>query len=147
MVLRMLIGVCLAVLAGCDSASPVDAGPDEPVLFLTQSAPPTSVLEALFQGRVEVDQAGCLRLGSDPDGPTVVWPFGSRLVREKTGLVVRGPDGSDFVRIGENVRLGGGEVSDLRSLGILPEAMLTAALNRCPGVFWLAGELLPPLRR
>ena len=145
--LRLWIGVGMAALMGCDTASPVVVGPDEPVLFLAQNAPPSGVPQALFQGRVEVDQAGCLRLGTDPVGPTVVWPFGSRLVREKTGLVVRDPGGADFVRIGENVRLGGGEVSDLAALGVLPAPMLAAARDRCPGTYWLAGEVLPPSGR
>ncbi len=130
-------------LGACSSSSPVLVGPEEPVLFLAQKSQPNAVMEALFQGPVNLDQAGCFRMG-DAAGPTVIWPFGSRLVREKTGLVVVDRTGDELVRIGSNARIGGGNIPDLGALDVLTEPFLEAALRRCPGSYWIVGDVLEP---
>ncbi len=142
---RSILLPILATLAGCPGPAEVETGPDAALLFLVQEGPPNSVMEALYQGRVEVDQAGCFRLDLQPERHTVVWPFGFRLGREKAGLVVL--DGDDeALRIGDLVRLGGGEVQALPD-GLVAAAMRQAALVRCPGPFWIVGEVLDPVTR
>ncbi|MGH7539896.1 MAG: hypothetical protein ACRELC_02750 [Gemmatimonadota bacterium] len=105
-----------------------------------QGVPATVVMEALFVGRVIRDPAGCLRLET-PDQHTVVWPFGFRLVPADGGLAVRDADGQAVGRIGGDFRLGDGEVPFLHEGLALPEAERRAAETRCPGRYWIVGDV------
>ena len=144
--IRFLWGaLCVGATAsfpGC-GPSPVETGPDAEVLFLTPFEAPSASMEALYQGRVHLDQAGCMRLSDDPAGHTVVWPFGSRLARDQASLVVLDAGGAEVGRVGHLLALSGGETHDLAGSGVLDEPLLAAALQRCPGPFWISGEVLP----
>ncbi len=135
--------VVAATLAACEP-TPVDTGPDAALLFLVQRAPPAAAMDALYQGRVEVDQAGCFRLSDEPDRHTVVWPFGFGLARDDVSLVILDDHGREAARVGHLLRLGGGEAADLAAIDVLAPDMLSAALTRCPGRFWIAASVLPP---
>jgi len=134
-------------LGGCADPAAVDTGPDEPLLFLVQRTRPNTAMEALYQGPVEVDQQGCFRLALEPDRHTVVWPFGSRLVRDQASLIVLDEDGDRLGRVGENLRLGGGEVPGVPDARVLTEEMRAAAAERCPGRFWIVGTVSPATPR
>ena len=98
-------------------------------------------MDALYQGSVvEID--GCFRLGGEPVGHTVVWPPGYALV-ERTGKYrVVDETGYEIGQIEESFRFGGGEVPTLWAEGPVDEAIRLAALRRCPGRYWLVGEVL-----
>lgn len=120
------------LLAACDGAITnleIRGGSGE-VLFLTQGAPATFVMDALFEGRVVVDDAGCVRLDG-PDPATVVWPY--RFTLE--GNTVHAADGRIVGRLGGSFRLGGGEVPTLAG------GDWQSALDRCPGRFWIVGDV------
>ena len=145
--MRQLYGIALCVgviasLPGC-SPSPVDTGPDAEILFLVPFQAPSSSMEALYQGRVQLDQEGCMRLSDDPAGHTVVWPFGSRLARDQASLVVLDSRGVEVGRVGHLLALSGGETHDIAGSGVLSGGLLGAALERCPGPFWISGAVLP----
>lgn len=108
------------------------------VLFLTAARPQTEVMQALFEGRVVLDPAGCIRLHS-PDDATVVWPHGFTLSRQEGGLHVLDAGGRDLGSIGGAFRFGGGEVTGLTRAS-LDEADADAAMLRCPGRYWIVGE-------
>ena len=138
----------LAVLAACSSADVqgpsegppriVDAVDD--VLFLTQSAAPSAAMDALFEGRVDRDAAGCLRLDLD-DRHTVIWPAGFTVAETAGGeLRILDGDGREVGRVGERFRLGGGEVTTLHEGIPMTEADRRAALERCPGRYWIVGD-------
>lgn len=129
-------------LVACEP-TPLETGPDADLLFLVQRAPPAGVMDALYQGRVDVDQSGCFRLSDDPARHTVVWPFGYGLARDDVSLVILDERGREAARVGHLLRLGGGEVVDLAALDLLRSDMLAAALERCPGRFWVAASVLP----
>jgi hypothetical protein len=107
------------------------------LLFLTQNVVPDAFMDALFEGRVVADRAGCLRLES-PDAHTVVWPKGFGLGGD---LRVRSDRGAEVGRIGGSFRLGGGEVPSLHDGVPLSEADRVRAESRCPGRFWIVGEM------
>lgn len=136
------VGVAtLLVLSGCPGPTEVEAGPDEPVLFLVQRSVPNSVMQALYRGRVDIDQAGCLRLAGESDRHTVVWPHGSRLARDKVSLVVLDRTGREVLRVGHLTGLGGGEVPDVPGTEVLTTEMAEAARARCPGRYWIVGSI------
>lgn len=125
----IVILMLLAVIAGCSSGSTVlderQAIADN-VVFLTLSETPDAFMEALFEGYVVLDEAGCLRLApSSPDdaatpspaldGPTVIWPDGFEIRLTIEGLEIwdSTPDGTFSGRVGDRLSLPGGEVASL----------------------------------
>lgn len=146
-------GCLLLLLAGMSacrntsSARPGDDAPDRmrdhpSIAFPRQSPGREAVYEALLQGRL-VLEGGCLRVET-PEGASylVLWPPRAEL-RDGPARVADRETGAE-VRMGEPIRLSGGEVplvpSVLRRLeNPLPEG--------CPGPYWLAGHLLPTRQR
>jgi hypothetical protein len=113
--------------------------------FITQNVAPNAVMDALFQGRVVADAAGCLRLDS-PDRVTVIWPRGFTLEPRAGGspaggLQVHDARGRSVGRIGGEFRLGGGEVPWLPDGIPLAADVRQHAVRRCPGIFWIVGEI------
>lgn len=139
---RALVLLAALSVPGCFGPTEVDTGPDARLLFLVQRTPATSVMEALFQGRVEVDQQGCFRLDSEPERPTVVWPFGFRLASDQASLVVLDATGDEVARVGALLRMSGGIVPALPSDEILTPESQAAARARCPGAYWIVGDML-----
>lgn len=129
-----------AAVAGCSEGSPTAAILEDGTVFLALAQRPTGVMDALFQGRVVRDAAGCLRL-EGPDASTVVWPFGSRLTAAGE---VRLEDGRVAGRIGGAFRLGGGHVGELHAGIALSEATRALAHERCPGDYWIVGDVPAP---
>lgn len=111
-------------------------GVQHDIMFLTAAQPARESMQALFEGRVVVDPAGCIRLDS-PDPATVIWPHGFRLAVQRGQLLVRDGTGREIGRIGGAFRFGGGEVPTL-SASILAGHAAVAA--RCPGRYWIVGE-------
>lgn len=132
----------LVALAGCPAPTAVDTGPDANVLFLVQAQPGGPVMDALYTGRVAIDQRGCLVLDGSPGRETLVWPFGFQLRRDKVSLSVHDRDGKEVLGVGDLTRFGGGFVSELPQ-GLLAPAMARAAVERCPGGYWVVGETFP----
>lgn len=143
-VLALLV-LALLVLTGCSSAT--DGGPTTPlsslsaadVHFFTQDEVPEVVPDALFEGRVLLDDAGCLRLDG-PDAHTVIWPKGYSLAVAEGALAVRDGGGETVGRIGGAFRLGGGEVPFLHDGIPMAKVDREAAEAACPGRFWIVAE-------
>ncbi len=139
--------LALAVAAACsDGQSPqapillsdLDGGP----LFLVQSEPATAVMEALFDGPVLLDAAGCLRLDlGSSESATVVRPFGATLEALDGTYRVRDGDGRAVGTVGERFRLRGGFISDLHDGIPLNQDARARAHAQCPGTYWIVGEL------
>ncbi|MGH7466060.1 MAG: hypothetical protein ACREK1_12840, partial [Longimicrobiales bacterium] len=129
----------LTVLVACSSGR--DNQPFDPlqfqertgVIFVAQNVVPGAVMEALFEGRVVADSAGCLRLDS-PDPATVVWPKGFTISESGGALRVRNDVGREIGQIGGSFRLGGGEVQSLQE-GVSAADRQRAQTN-CPGRYW-----------
>lgn len=138
--------VAALAIVGC--APSADEGPvsfvrtgnGQETVFLTQNVVPVAVMDALFEGRVVRDEAGCLRLDS-ADPATVVWPKGFTLEVAGESLRVREAAGGVLGRIGEAFRLGGGEVPSLHPGIGMSNADRARAENTCPGRFWIVGDV------
>ena len=130
------------VMAAC-TTDPADPEAPTGLLFLVQKPVEGErvVMEALYQGSV-VERNDCLRLGDEPDGHTVVWPPGFSLVDMAGTPVVLDETGREIGQIGDFFRLGGGEVPTLWEDGFVEEPTRAEALRRCPGRYWIVGEVL-----
>lgn len=137
-----LLTTALAMAACSPSDDPASFGALEEggLLFLVQTEPATDVMEALWDGVVQRDERGCLRLATE-DRHTVVWPFGFTLGVRSDGPYVRDERGRDVGRIGGSFRFGGGEVPELHEGIPLHPTARAAALSRCPGPYWIVGDV------
>lgn len=140
--LLMLVSPALASCSPTGDTGPVAGRSQEPsgVVFLVQNSTQREVMEALFQGRVVVDERGCLRLES-ADRHTVVWPKGFTLDEVGGELRVLDGTGSAVGRIGGSFRLGGGEVPFLTEGALVSSEVLQRAVESCPGRYWIVGEV------
>ena len=59
---------------------------------------------------------GCLRMGS-ADGHLIIWPPGFSLASEDDGVQILNETGLSAARVGEKVRMSGGQVRSLRHTG------------------------------
>ena len=135
-------------LGGCSGAEPtgietlsadmIQARIGDGIVFLSMRVEPTAHMEALFEGRVVVDEAGCLRLDS-PDPATVVWPKGYALAEGTEWTSILDADGSLVGVVGGDFRLAGGEVTSLPAEMGFTEADRDLAEARCPGKYWIVG--------
>ncbi|HMB90806.1 MAG TPA: hypothetical protein VKP65_08160 [Rhodothermales bacterium] len=135
--------VLACLLAACNTVLLTSTFNDDDPLFLVQKPVDGErmVMEALYEGSV-VEVEGCLRLGDEPDSHTVVWPPAFSLSTQDDAQVVLDDEGHAVGRIGDFFRLGGGEVPTLWENGLVDEVARTAALDQCPGRYWLVGDVL-----
>ncbi|HEX2077045.1 MAG TPA: hypothetical protein VHG08_05025 [Longimicrobium sp.] len=137
--------LCLAAAAACaaDGNGPTLNTAEHPsgTLFFSQVEPPHTYMQALFEGRVYRDAAGCLRLemyGVNPHG-TAIWPYGFTMEDRDGELHVKDARGRSIGRVGGHFRFGGGEKDSVKWLGI-SERQQELARTRCPGKYWIVGE-------
>lgn len=137
----VLTGACSS-----DSSSPTD--PSEPagllltvqenVVVLTQNVVPTTSMEALFEGTVDVDDSGCLRLATE-DAHTVIWPVGYGVVGDGGDRIVLDENGDSIGTIGDDFALSGGEVTELSDALGFDADDRSLADSRCSGRYWIVG--------
>ena len=121
-------------------------GPEEPIVvsipgstlfFPRQKSIKAFAVEhmtALTGGELILD-GDCLRVGRMNDrypDPAIVWPAGFTLHIEDGVVQVRDGAGRTIARVGDEIYMGGGEVS-AEFRGLDPE--------RCPGKYWIAGSV------
>lgn len=132
-----LVAWC-AALGGCGNEATEPLGGMGDYVFLTQPRDLEAYPDALFEGVVRADGAGCIRLvAPEPDNSTVIWPAGSTLEGTGHAPTVRDRTGVSIGVIGGSFALGGGHTPDLASITALTEAEVDAVRDRCPGSFWL----------
>ncbi|MBT8399179.1 MAG: hypothetical protein KJO98_01785 [Rhodothermia bacterium] len=110
------------------------------VIFITQVEPQADVMQALYEGKVS-RKGDCIVLSDSPEEHTVVWPHGFRLSGSASDVVLD-DEGRLVGRIGDGFRLGGGEVPTLWEGGPVSEHSRRIALEECPGLYWIVGEIL-----
>lgn len=140
----IVVAAALLATSACSSSSPtelttettLDVQETAGVVFMTQNVVQDAIMDALFQGEVVVDEAGCLRAG-DASGATVVWPAGYQVENLLGEIWIRDADGDVVGQVGASFSLGGGEVPYLlESLGFSQEDR-DLAETRCPGKYWI----------
>jgi len=127
-----LIGIFVVplALAGCHS--------DEPptnVVFPVQAEPAEIVLLASLPGELVLDEDGYLRVNDN----IILWPWGYSLDNRGPDLwVVIDDEGREVARVGEWVRIGGGQIA----ASFAEEKIGYSLPEGCTGPFWLAGEVI-----
>ncbi len=104
-------------------------------MFPTHDAS-TGGMAALLTGVLE-NRAGCLyvTMGDGGGSYLVIWPATVSLGLDALGTPTLFEEGRSLGKVGDTLRVGGGEFD--RS-ALPPEA------GRCPGLVWLASEMVQP---
>lgn len=96
---------------------------DDGTLLLVPSTDPRSAMQALGGGRLTRTPEGCLGVSAGTGGfQLVVWPYGTTWDPAAQSLDV---PGEGEVRLGQDVRLSGGEGDGLAPLRLVPDACAT----------------------
>ena len=90
-------------------------------------------MEALLIGEL-VNSDGCLRVnaGESDTSYLIVWPPGLRPDAEKDVIQILNQAGKTVLRVGDEVRISGGEVSFSAAEQVAPAD--------CPGPYWIVGD-------
>lgn len=114
-------------------------GPDGQTIYFPRQGPAVAYMDALLEGTLALDEAGCLRMeypgmGADGElGPLVIWHYDFTLHVEGDAVEVLNGAGEVVARVGEEVRMGGGFGSEVALPGMPLEA--------CPGPYWILGSI------
>jgi hypothetical protein len=110
--------------------------PDGEMIYFPRQAPTNAFMAALLQGTLALDANGCLRVeGEGGSAPLILWRHDFTLNIEGETIEVLDGAGEVVGRVGEDIRMGGGEASDQGIPGMPIEA--------CPGPFWALGDIEP----
>jgi hypothetical protein len=129
-----------------DETPGADPSTKPEVVFIRQkpSGGRREVMQALAVGRLVVDEVGCFRLRDDRAGgrgDLVVWPPGySMRVEDGEIQIVRG-GGQTIARVGDNVRMGGGQIATSTGSHGMYEEFLNIP-EKCTGPLWIVGEVV-----
>jgi hypothetical protein len=126
--------VCIEATGPYAEAPPLDPPPG--IVFPRQRPPEglRAEMGALMIGEL-IEEDGCLRVGEKGQSHLVIWPYDHTVTAAEDGrLQVR--DGSERVvaRVGDIVRLGGGQVPTVG------DATATEIPDRCSGPYWIASS-------
>jgi hypothetical protein len=129
----IVAGPVLLLLAAC--------APMPQVAFPRQGPGERDVMEALLVGEL-AEINSCLRVKSSeiPEEYLPIWPAGFRLSSSSNPLQVLNETGEVVAQVGQEVRLGGGEVPNdvVQEVAQLEEPLPAD----CSGPYWVVGELL-----
>ena len=89
-------------------------------LFFPQLRPASAFPQALGSGRLVVRDR-CIHMAPDGGGGLVVWPHGYSLRREGDEILVLNGRDEVVAKVGEEVRMGGGQITQ-EEAGPMPEA-------------------------
>ena len=134
-ILVLLIGFALSVV-GCTA---LEKTPENEAMLTPMPGVVVTRMVALYVGPLTMVD-GCLRLGEGEAGNLVVWPPDFEVSIENDTIRVLYDDHKVEVRLGQVVRLGGGEV---KSIDAFDERTRQGIPAGCPGPYWLVGSISP----
>ena len=135
------IGIILSILiSGCveePQQNPINTSAATP-FFPVQNYPSEFSMTALLEGELVLED-GCLRVDDYYDNYLLVWPYGFSL-STGDGKVIQVIDDTDqpVARVGDKIKLGGGEMSSER----IAQYSVELPSARCSGPYWIVGEVL-----
>ena len=138
------VALATAVAAAC-SSSPVELETETSlevsetagVVLMTQNVVHDVTMDALYEGVVAADDAGCLRLAGD--GATVVWPRGYTARSSLGEVQIRDAEDRLVGQVGGSFSLAGGEVDSLTDQMGFTQEDRDLATSTCPGKYWIVG--------
>jgi hypothetical protein len=109
-------------------------GPDGQTIYFPKQAPSNTYMLALLEGRLILDENGCLRVQvQSGSADLILWRSDFELQVGSEGVEILNDEGQVAARVGEEVRVGGGE----GALNAIPGMPLEA----CPGPYWSMGDI------
>lgn len=108
-----------------------------PVTHFPQFKFPGRLMDAVLSGTLEV-KSGCLKVGES----LILWPSNAQLFLDAAGVPVVGGGTGQPLRVGEQVRMGGGTAwTNFRGEGLL-QPLPAACAGEAPDTdrLWIAGE-------
>lgn len=105
--------------------------------------PEGEVMTALLFGKL-VSQDGCLRIqveGTD-ESYLVIWPSGTKWDAGKNGILVDLKASTVIVRVGELLKLSGGEIPSVAETQF--RKLHPDIDSRCSGPYWILGKEIGP---
>jgi heat shock protein HslJ len=133
--LVLLIGFTLSVV-GCAVS---ERTPENKATLTPMPRVVATRMAALYIGPLTIVD-GCLRIGDSKAGNLVVWPPDFEVSIENDTIWVLYDDHEVEVRLGQVVRLGGGEVKSIEAFDELTRQQIPTG---CPGPYWLVGSISP----
>jgi heat shock protein HslJ len=133
--LVLLIGFTLSVV-GCAVS---EKTPENRATLTPMPRVVVTRMAALYIGPLTMVD-GCLRIGDSEAGNLVVWPPDFEVSVENDTIRVLYDDHGVEVRLGQVVRLGGGEVKSIEAFDKRTRRQIPAG---CPGPYWLVGSISP----
>ncbi|HEY4663157.1 MAG TPA: hypothetical protein VIH07_05740 [Candidatus Humimicrobiaceae bacterium] len=99
-------------------------------------------MEAILEGKLELDN-GCLRIKYFDDNYLLIWPYGFSLRTEGEEIQVIDENGQVFARVGDNIRVGGGEITGENAKESIEKYYIETPLPEdCQGPYWVVGEVV-----
>jgi hypothetical protein len=96
-------------------------------------------MTALLGGELVLED-GCLRVKNGHDNYLIVWPHGFSLSTEGGVIQVIDDTGQPIARVGDRVKIGGGEcVKPCKHIAIYSTELPS---DRCSGPYWIVGEVI-----
>ena len=136
-VLTAAVAACSSSPAELETQTSLEVSETAGVVLMTQDVVHDVTMDALYEGVVAADDAGCLRLGGD--GATVVWPRGYTAQGSLGEVWIRDDEARVVGQVGGSFSLPGGEVAVLtHEMGFTLEDR-EAATSACPGTYWIVG--------
>jgi len=135
--LVLLMGFTLSVV-GCAVSEKTPEPENEPTPMPAPKVVVTRMVALRIEPLTMVD--GCLRIGDDEASNLVVWPPDFEVSIENDIIRVLYDDHDVEVRLGQVVRLSGGEVKSLEAFDERTRQRVPAG---CPGPYWLVGGISP----
>ena len=129
---------------------PAQAPQKQAGLFFPQKPRPGGLsLSALGGGKLVVKNS-CIYMGTRHHSDVVVWPYGYSLSRKDGEIRILNEKGKVVAQVGEEVRIGGGEITQAEA-GPTPEAARRqfeekrgelGVPNRCRGPLWVSSGVV-----
>jgi len=94
-------------------------------------------MDALLQGELELDD-GYLRVKYFDDNYLLIWPHGFSLLTEGKEIQVIDSDGQVVTRVGDRIKVGGGEVP----AEIVEKYIGQPLPDNCTGPYWIVSEVI-----
>ena len=117
---------------------PFAVTPDPTVHFPQLRTRGEPFMEALLQGKLAVTE-GCLRVTGSGRSHLVIWQPGFFVNNNEGVIEILDRNGEVVARVGEEIRIGGGEVPLTEKLKQLLREPLP---EQCRGPYWSMGELV-----
>lgn len=112
------------------------SGQDGQTIYFPRQAPAIESMAALLEGRLILDDNGCLRVqpegASSGNAPVVVWHYDFTVTVKDDEITIWNGMGEPVGRVGEWTRMGGGQSRNLAQPAMPAD---------CPGPYWILGQI------